>query len=156
MVWAAVTETGRSPLLFVTSGVKLNSQHFIADILEDCLLPWAKSTSKELPGSCNRTLRVPATGLCASLQQDSAPSHASKITQSWIQKKIPSYASKEVWPAWSPDLNSLTFPIRSVLETKTCFSPHPTVEAHKAKLVKEWVAISQKTIHAACALFSAR
>ena len=57
MVWAAVTETGRSPLLFVPSWVKLNSQRYIADILEGCLLPWARSTSKKFPGPCNRILR---------------------------------------------------------------------------------------------------
>ena len=70
MAGAAVTETERSPLLFVPSGVKLNSQRYIADILEGCLLPWAKKHFQGVPWS---------------LQQDSAPSHASKITQSWIQ-----------------------------------------------------------------------
>ena len=44
----------------------------------------------------------------------------------------------------------------SLLWTKACSSPHPTVEAHKAKLVKEWAAIPQETIRAACASFSAR
>ena len=34
MVWAAVTATGRTSLVFVTSGVKLNSQRYISDILE--------------------------------------------------------------------------------------------------------------------------
>ena len=39
MVWAAITATGRSPLVFVPSGVKLNSQGYISDILEAELLP---------------------------------------------------------------------------------------------------------------------
>ena len=39
MVWKAVTATGRSPLVFVPSGVKLNSQRYISDILEGELLP---------------------------------------------------------------------------------------------------------------------
>ena len=38
MVWAAITATGRSPLAFVPSGVKLNSQRYIWDILEAELL----------------------------------------------------------------------------------------------------------------------
>jgi hypothetical protein len=41
VVWAAVTATGRSPLVFVPSRVKLNSQRYISDILEAVLLPWA-------------------------------------------------------------------------------------------------------------------
>ena len=42
MVWAGITATGRSPLVFVPSGVKLNSQRYISDILEAELLPWAR------------------------------------------------------------------------------------------------------------------
>ena len=42
MIWAIVTEAERSPLLFVPTGVKLNCQRYIADILEDCLRLWAK------------------------------------------------------------------------------------------------------------------
>ena len=95
MVWSAVTETGKSPLLFVPSGVKLNTHRYIADILEGCLLPWAKKHFQGVPWS---------------LQQDSAPSPASKITQSWIQRKIPSVISKEVWPARSPTLTLCTSP----------------------------------------------
>ena len=41
MVYAAITATGRSPIVFVPSGVKLNSQRCISDILEAELLPWA-------------------------------------------------------------------------------------------------------------------
>ena len=67
MVWAAITVTGRSPLVFVLSGVKLNSQRYISDILEAELLPWAREHFDGAPFT---------------LQQDSAPSHGSKITQS--------------------------------------------------------------------------
>ena len=34
MVWAAITANGRSPLVSVPSGVKLNCQRYISDILE--------------------------------------------------------------------------------------------------------------------------
>ena len=66
MVWVIVTETGRSPLLFVPSGAKLNSQRYIADILKSCLLPWAKTHFQGVP---------------ISLQQDSALCNALKIAQ---------------------------------------------------------------------------
>ena len=54
-----------SPLIFVPSGVKLNSQRCISDILEGELLPW---TRKHFVGA-------PWT-----FQQDSAPSHGSRPT----------------------------------------------------------------------------
>ena len=42
MVWAAATESGRSPLVFVVQGVKLNQENYRNDILVGLLLPWAK------------------------------------------------------------------------------------------------------------------
>ena len=59
MVWAWITATR---LGFVHSGVKLNSQRYISDILEDELLPWARKHYDGAPWTL----------------QDSAPSLASK------------------------------------------------------------------------------
>ena len=141
MVWAAVTKTGRSPLLFVPTAVKLNSEQYVSDILESCLLPWAKQHFKDKPWT---------------LQQDSAPSHSSKFTQSWILRKILSFISKEDWPAQSLDLNPLDYSIWSILEKRVCFTPHQTLESLKAKLMKEWDAIPQKMLRAACDSFPDR
>ena len=79
MVWAAVTAIGRSLLLFIPTGVKLNSEQYVSDILEGCLLPWAEQHFKDEPWI---------------LQQDLAPSHGLKFTQSWILRKIPSFINK--------------------------------------------------------------
>ena len=49
MVWAAVTESGRSPLVFVEQGVKLNREKYRNDILVGSLLSWAKEHFKKLP-----------------------------------------------------------------------------------------------------------
>ena len=141
MVWAAVTTTRRSPLLFVPTGVKLNSERYISDILEGCLLHWAEQHFKDEPWT---------------LQQDSAPSHGSKFTQSWILGKIPSFISKEHWPARSLNLNQLDYSIWSLLEKKVCSTPHQTLESLKAKLTKEWDTIPQETLHAACDSFPDR
>ena len=73
MVWAAITATGIFPLVFAPSGVKLNSQRYISDILEAELLPWA---------------RKHFDGASWTLQQDSSPSHGFKMTQSLIQAPI--------------------------------------------------------------------
>ena len=70
MVWAAVTTTGRSLLVFVPSGVKLNSQRYISDILEGELLPWAREHFEGAPWT---------------FQQNSAPSHGSRMTQRCIE-----------------------------------------------------------------------
>ena len=141
MVWAAVTATGRCQLVFVPFGVKLNSERYISDILESHLLPWAEEHFQGSPWS---------------LQQDSAPSHGSKVTQNWIYRKIPSFISKDLWPARSPDLNPLDFSIWSILEAKVSASPHTSLDSLKAKLKKEWDAILQEQIRAACDAFVGR
>ena len=74
MVWAEITATGRSSLVFIPSGAKINSQRYISDILSSQLLPWAQTHFN---------------GASWTLQQDSAPSHASKMTQTWIKSQIP-------------------------------------------------------------------
>ena len=51
MIWAAVTPSGRSPLVFVPSGLKLNSERYVSDILESHLLPWADKHLQGLPWS---------------------------------------------------------------------------------------------------------
>ena len=138
MVWAAVTATRRSLLLFVPTGVKLNSEPYVSDILEGCLLPWAKQHFKDEPWT---------------FQQDSAPSHGSKFTQSWILRKIRSFISKEDWPVQSPNLNPLDYSIWSILEKRVCSTFHQTLKSLKAKLIKEWDTIPLEMLRAACNSF---
>ena len=78
------------------------------------------------------------------------------MTQTWIQRKIPSFISKELWPARSPDLNPLDFSIWSILEAKVSACPHFSLDALKAKLKKEWDTIPQEQIRAACDAFVSR
>ena len=123
MVWAAITATGKSPLVFVPSGVKLNSQRYISDTLEAELLPLPH---KHFDGT-------PLT-----LQQDSAPSHGSKMTQSWIQAHIPALISKDEWLSRSMDLNPLDFSVWSILESKVWRTPHDSLDNLKLELQREW------------------
>ena len=47
MVWTAISEKGKSSLVFVNSGVKINKELYIKDILEGALIPWCKSLNGE-------------------------------------------------------------------------------------------------------------
>ena len=68
MVWTEISEKGKSPLVFVPSGVKINKELYIKDILKGALIPWCKS----LYGEDNWTL------------QDGATSHRARLTQSVV------------------------------------------------------------------------
>ena len=73
MVWKAVTESVRSPLVFVEQGVKLNQENYQNDILVDSLLPWAKEHFKK----CRRTFQL-----------DLSSSHGAKKTQEWLYQPM--------------------------------------------------------------------
>ena len=140
-VWAAVTATRRSPLVFVPSGAKLNSRRYISDILEGERLPWAREHFERAPWT---------------IQQDSAPSHGSRMTQRWIQTHITAFISKKEWPSRSQDLNPLDFSVWSILESKACRTSHDSLENLKAKLQREWALVFQEVLCVSCNAFQKR
>ena len=69
VVWAAVTESGCSPLFFVDQGVELNQEIYRDVILVGSLLPCAYKHFKKHPWT---------------FQLDSAPARGAKKTQEWL------------------------------------------------------------------------
>ena len=74
MVWAGVTADGRTPLVFIPQGVKINQQVYRESILESVLKPWAQKHFK---------------GSSWTFQQDSAPAYKAKATQEWLKQNCP-------------------------------------------------------------------
>ena len=71
MVWAGITASGKTPLVFVPPGVKVNKDFYIKHILEDVVTPWAKKKFGKK---------------CWTFMQDGSPTHTAKATQDWIRK----------------------------------------------------------------------
>ena len=122
------TVTGRSRLVFIPSGVKINSQRYISEILSSQLLPWAESHFSSVDTS---------TGF----RRFTRFKNDSKLAKA----KIPSFLSKDEWPSRSPDLNPLDFSLWAILESKACKTPHDSVKSLKSKLQREWAEIPQET-----------
>eukprot|EP00800_Vazella_pourtalesii_P015855 TRINITY_DN4383_c0_g1_i5.p1 TRINITY_DN4383_c0_g1~~TRINITY_DN4383_c0_g1_i5.p1 ORF type:complete len:293 (-),score=7.56 TRINITY_DN4383_c0_g1_i5:556-1434(-) len=141
MVWAGISAKGRTPLIFVPVGVKINSAIYQKLILDPVVKDLSSSMFNKEPFL---------------FQQDGAPAHTSNISQSWLRKNIPDFISKEEWPPSSPDLNPMDFSIWSILETKACEKSHSSVEALKKSLLREWVKIPQDTLRAAVEAFPER
>ena len=133
---------GKIPLVFVPSAVKLNSQRYISKILEAELLPGHVST---LMARRERTF-----------QQDTAPSHSSKMTQSWIRAHIPAFISKNEWPSRSPNLNPFEFSLWIIFESRVCRTPFHSVYQLKSKSRREWDLILQDIVRGSCEAFQAR
>lgn len=119
MVWAAISENGRSPLLFLPMGrneVKINQHIYREQVLEAGLLPWARKQFGSEPWT---------------FQQDSAPSHKAKGTQNWLKKNVPKFIAHEDWPSPSPDLNPLDYCVWGILQAKACAKKHTSLESLK-------------------------
>ena len=125
---------GRTPLIFIPQGAKINSMNYRELVLE----PVLKNVSQEIFESGSFIF-----------QQDGAPAHTSKAMQSWLQANFPSFISKEEWPPYSPDLNPMDYSVWSILQTNACSDSHTNINALKQKLCREWEKIPQETLCAA-------
>jgi inhibitor of nuclear factor kappa-B kinase subunit alpha len=129
MVWAGITATGKTPLVFVDLGVKVNQENYRNNILRVVVEPWAMEHFGNQPWT---------------FQQDSAPAHRAKSVQEWCRTQLPDFITSTEWPPYSPDLNPLDFSVWAVLESKACAKRHTNVEALKASLVKAWEEIDEE------------
>ena len=81
MVWAAVSKTWRSPLIFIDQNAKINDKYYVENILE----PMLKSAKDHLS---NNTLWT--------FQQDGAMSHTTNVAQNWCREHISRFWSKKM------------------------------------------------------------
>ena len=153
MVWAAVSESWRSPLIFVKEGAKINAKSYI----ENILTPGQVEMKKQFfffffVSSHQKQFKDrPFT-----FQQDGAPSHTAKKTQDWCERHFPAFWRKELWPPSSPDLNPLDFCVWSILEKEACATAHDSTETLKKTLERQWAKIPQETFRAAVKSFRGR
>ena len=123
MVWAGVSAKGKTTLVFVPQGCKINAQTYEEHILE----PVVKNLRRDM-----------FQGGQFLFQQDGAPAHTFRRAQEWLRNNVPDFLAKKEWPPSSPDLNPMDFCVWSVLEKNMCRNSHSTVEALKRTLKREW------------------
>ena len=131
MVWATVSKTWRSLLIFIDQSTKINAKYYVEKILELML----KSAKDHFS---NDTLWT--------FQQDGAASHTANVTQNRCREHILRFWSKEMWPPCSPDLNPMDFLVWSILEAKVCGKIHHSVDDLKQSLLRAWQEIPQEQL----------
>jgi len=134
MVWAAISKTWKSPLIFVDERAKITAKVYIEKILQPMLASAIAYFGDEKLWT---------------FQQDGATSHTANITQTWCREHLPRFWSKEKWPPCSPDLNPMDFSIWSVLEARACSKAHHSVQDLKIALERAWKDIPQDIMRAA-------
>ena len=102
MVWGGVSAESRTNLICL-QGLKINSQTYQELILD-----------KEISGAGQNLLGTRSW----TFQQDSAPAHASKISQSWFLTRNIDFISKNELPPSSPDLNPMDYSVWYNLEAR--------------------------------------
>ena len=141
MVWAAITADGRSPLVFLDRGVKINWAVYRRTVLKAVLKPWADKHFGRRPWT---------------FQQDSAPSHKARVNQEWLKNNVPHFISSTEWLANSPDANPLDFSVWGILKEKVGTKRYTSIEHLKQALRREWAKIPQNHLRAACDGFLGR
>jgi inhibitor of nuclear factor kappa-B kinase subunit alpha len=131
MVWGGVSKKGKTPLIFVEPGVKINASYYQNDILSKfhdwCIVSFHDSQN-------------------ILLQQDWAPAHSARSTKNWLRAKNMPFWDQDVYPAASPDLNPMDYSIWGwMLECLRDLHITSIVEL-KVKLLEIWENLCQKSI----------
>ena len=115
MVFAGICYDGKTPLIFVPQGVKVNVTNYL-DLLKTHVLPWSKQ-------HFGRKKWI--------YQQDGAPAHKAKTVQDFCKSNFPDFISYNEWLPNSPDCNPMDYSVWSVLEAKACSKNHSSIESLK-------------------------
>lgn len=141
MVFGCVSSEGDvMPPHFFREGLRLNSDGYV-ELLNTVVKPWIT--------------RV-ANGRPFVWQQDSAPCHTSRKSQKWLAENFYDFASPNVWPPNSPDLNPMDYYVWGAVEKDTNRRASNT----KAQLIDRikvvFETLSRETVKLACSRFRSR
>ena len=141
MVWAGINADGRTPPVFIDSGVKIYQAIYERDIL----VPMRDSYGPSMFSEGGYIF-----------QQDSAPAHLAKTPQDFCKHNFSQFITEKEWPSNSPDLNPLDYCVWSVLKSKVSSKQYKNVGFLKAALKEAWNELPQETLRAAVSAFPKR
>ncbi|UYV78053.1 hypothetical protein LAZ67_15003314 [Cordylochernes scorpioides] len=141
MVLGVISSEGDvMPPHFFEKGLRMNADTYI-NVLETVVKPW---------------MDMVASGRKYVFQQDSAPAHKAKKTQSWLTLNVPSHWGPDIWPPNSPDCNPLDYYVWGVVERDVNKAPHTTIQSVKKAVHTVMTQMDKVIVAKACASFRTR
>ena len=141
MVFGGVSRNGRTPLVVLPSGFRLNQETY----KEECV----DFVKKNLPHGTEQKKVI--------FYQDKAPCHAAKSVQEYLKISFPAFIPNTSMPPNSPDLNVLDYCVWSLLKERLNKYGHiASFKRLKEQLQKEWKAIPQEAIQHAVDAWQSR
>ncbi|UYV77427.1 hypothetical protein LAZ67_15000994 [Cordylochernes scorpioides] len=141
MVLGVISSEGDvMPPHFFEKGLRMNADTYI-NVLETVVKPW---------------MDMVAAGRKYVFQQDSAPAHKAKKTQSWLTLNVPSHWGPDIWPLNSPDCNPLDYYVWGVVERDVNKAPHTTIQSVKKAVHTVMTQMDKVIVAKACASFRTR
>ena len=131
MVWVGISFNGRTELRFLKPGTKINSQYYIDIVLK----PFFEQDLLRLYPQNN-----------AIFDQDSAPSHTSKMTLNFLGSTGINFIDPSLQTPKSPDNAPLDFCIWSYMENRLKKRNIRTIIGLKTALKQIWNEIPQQII----------
>ena len=132
MVSVAISRMGKSRVVFIEPGAKVNSEYYCQQVLGDGLLP-------DIREICQHHTWT--------LQQDGAPSHTAKNTMEYLRRENIAFIEPDMWPPNSPDLNPVDYAVWGALQQMVYRRRRfTTVDQLKQAIVTEWSKLSQRFI----------
>src|SRR5688572_16398910 len=99
----AVSTLGRSHLVFIDPGVKINGSYYRDVLLSQHLLLVIRNLAPEG---------------CFVFQQASAPAHRARETIKMLTRETPDFISQKLWPPNSPYLNPVDYKVWSDMQER--------------------------------------
>jgi len=124
-----VSVGGKTGVVFIDPGAKVNSSYYCNVVLEEGLLP-------EIRAICHHYRWTP--------HQDGAPAHTARTTMDYLQKRPHQLHWTKHVASKQPDINPVDYAIWAALQQRVYH--HHQFKAVEASDVTEWQKLSQRFI----------
>ena len=103
-----VYRIGKTRVVFVDPGAKVNNSYYCNIVLEKGLLPDIRAICRHYRWT---------------LQQDEAPAHTARTTMDYLKNEHINFIEPHMWPPNSPDINPVDYAIWGAFHAATSLPP---------------------------------